>query len=107
MINQDPYDLITSKVKEFQGALSGVRGVKVIQFRGDDYEPFYVTISNGEVSVNKGIHSNPTLTVQVSRSVLIGLLNRQMDPVQAFIGGLIRVYGDLTEASSLISLISH
>ncbi|WP_156769890.1 SCP2 sterol-binding domain-containing protein [Caldivirga maquilingensis] len=105
--SNDPYALIEAKVKEAEKLLSNVKGVKVFQFKGNDYEPFYVMVNNGSLTINKGIHSNPTLTIQVSGDVLAKLLNGQMDPVQAYLSGLIRLSGDLMEAMTLVSLITH
>ncbi len=102
----DPYTLIKDKVKEAEKLLSGVKGIKVFQFKGDDYEPFYVMINNGSLTINKGTYSNPTLVIQVSGNILVKLLNGQMDPVQAYLSGLIKLSGDLMEAMNLVSLIT-
>ena len=103
----DPYALIEAKAKEAEGLLSNVKGVKVFQFKGNDYEPFYVMINNGALSINKGTYSNPTLTIQVPGEILVKLLNGQIDPVQAYLSGLIKLSGDLMEAMTLISLVTH
>ncbi|WP_291764740.1 SCP2 sterol-binding domain-containing protein [Caldivirga sp. UBA161] len=105
--SNDPYALIEAKVKEAEGLLSNVKGVKVFQFKGNDYEPFYVMINNGSLIINKGTYSNPTLTIQVSGDILVKLLNGQIDPVQAYLSGLIKLSGDLMEAMALVSLITH
>jgi putative sterol carrier protein len=78
---------------------------KVFQFRPTDAEPFYVSIRSGEVRVDKGSSSNATATIIMSSGDMVQLFRGQIDPIQAFFSGKLKVEGNVFEAQSLQSLL--
>ncbi|MEM0271274.1 MAG: SCP2 sterol-binding domain-containing protein [Thermoprotei archaeon] len=78
---------------------------KVFQFRPTDSEPFYLAIKGGEVNVEKGTAPNAVATIVMSAGDMVQLFRGQLDAIQAFFSGKLKVEGNIFEAQSLQSLI--
>ncbi|PSN96238.1 hypothetical protein B9Q04_03870 [Candidatus Marsarchaeota G2 archaeon BE_D] len=78
---------------------------KVFQFRPTDSDPFYLIIKGGEVKLEKGSAPNAVATIVMSAGDMVQLFRGQLDAVQAFFSGKLRVEGNMFEAQSLQSLI--
>lgn len=78
---------------------------KVFQFRPTDSEPFYLTIRAGEAKVEKGVAPNAVATIIMSSADMVQLFRGQLDAIQAFFSGRLRIEGNMFEAQSLQSLI--
>lgn len=79
---------------------------KVFQFRPTDSEPFYLAIKAGEARVEKGTAANPVATIVMSSGDMVQLFRGQLDAIQAFFSGRLRVEGNIFEAQALASLLS-
>jgi len=52
-------------------------------------------VSDGECEVREQVSANPDVTVTMDADDFIALFNNQLDPVQAFMGGRIKISGNL------------
>ena len=62
------------------------------------------TIKNGTVTVAKGVHATPELTVTADTSDILAVANGELDAAKAFMAGKAKVKGDLTEVLGLVDL---
>ena len=60
-----------------------------------------VAIKNGNVSVAKGTHASPEITVRADTADVLAVADGKLDPMQAFMQGKAKVQGDLSEAMEL------
>ena len=107
-MSEDPFELLKSMTEKALPKLaSKVSGpVKVFQFTGEGYEPFYVEVGGGTVKLNKGTHKSPTATIQVNKDNLLKLIKGQLDAMQAYFSGTIKVTGNILDAASLIDIMN-
>lgn len=105
---EDPFELLKSMTdKALPKLTSKISGpVKVFQFTGEGYEPFYVEVGGGAIKFNKGTHRSPTATIQVNKENLLKLIKGQLDAMQAYFSGIIKVSGNIMDAASLVDLIN-
>lgn len=58
---------------------------------------FWLKISNGSIIYKRGINPNATFTVTYTKDILIKILKREIYGSEAYMKGLIKVDGDLTQ----------
>jgi putative sterol carrier protein len=63
-----------------------------------------IEIKNGKLSVAKGIHPTPKLTLTADSNDILDLANGKLEPGKAFTQGKLHAKGDVTEAARLIQL---
>ncbi len=78
---------------------------KSFQFNVSDEEPYYVEINGGTVSLKDGTHASPTATISATGAVLVDMFSGNLNPIQAFMSGKLKVSGDVISAQKLTSLI--
>jgi putative sterol carrier protein len=79
----------------------------VIHFKFTGAEPgeWNAVIKDGKAEVARGIpHSKPTMTLTSDSSDFIDILTGQMDGMQAFMQGKVKLAGDLTLAMKMMQM---
>ena len=61
-------------------------------------------IKDGKVTVAKGVHAAPELTVTADTADILAVADGKLDPTTAFMQGKAKVKGDLTEVIGLVDL---
>lgn len=73
----------------------GVNATVLIKAAGDGGGNFLVTIKDGAATMSEGAIDNPNVTVDVAAQDWIDILAGELDPTMAFMGGKLRISGDL------------
>jgi len=106
-MSQDPFELMAAGIQmakpKVQNRLGGP--VKVFQFTGQGYDPFYLEVGGGDLKIIKGTHKSPTATIQVNRENLVKLIMGQLDAMQAYFSGQLKVTGSIMDAASLVDIL--
>jgi putative sterol carrier protein len=77
------------------GNASGVDAVFQLELSGDRTCFYYVVVKNGECQIKEGVHSRPTVTIDVSLTDLVDIMKGKIGAPAAFFSGKMRVSGDL------------
>jgi putative sterol carrier protein len=65
---------------------------------------FWLKISNNSIIYKKGINRNASFTVKYTKEIFIKILKREMYGSEAYMKGLIKVDGDLSQGLRFIKL---
>jgi len=78
----------------------------VIQFKFAGTEPgdWYAIIKDGIVSVAQGVHESPKMTLTADSSDYVKLFTGELDGMQAFMQGKLKLTGDLNLAMKLTQM---
>ena len=107
MTSKDDLAAIVEKAKNATKALEDVSSwTKTFQFDVTDGDPYYVEIDKGAVALKEGKSDSPTATISATDSLLSDLFTEKVNAVQAFMGGKLKVSGDVFSVQKLTSIIS-
>ena len=76
-----------------------------VQF--DTEEPVYHTVDGSEMEVHEGQADNPDVTIKISGADLVKLVKGELNGMAAFMGGKLKVQGDMALAQQLVSLVDR
>jgi putative sterol carrier protein len=83
---------------------AGVDAVVQFKFTGEQAGDWYVTIKDSQCTVNQGIDPSPKLTLSAAGTDAVKVLTGEMDGMQAFMQGKLRLTGDMSLAMKLLSM---
>ena len=82
----------------------GVDATIQFKFTGEQAGDWFVIIKDGKLTVTKGIYPTPKLTLAAAGTDAVKVLTGEMDGMQAFMQGKLRLTGDMSLAMKLISM---
>jgi len=83
---------------------AGIDAVIQFKFTGEQAGDWHVTIKDAKCAVTPGIHPSPKLTLSAAGTDAIRVLTGEMDGMQAFMQGKLRLAGDTSLALKLLTL---
>ncbi len=84
---------------------AGVDSVVHFKFTGAEAGEWNAVIRDGQVEIARGIpHSKPTMTLTADSSDFIKMFTGELDGMQAFMEGKIKLAGDLNVAMKLMQM---
>ncbi len=84
---------------------AGLEAVVHFKLTGAEPGEWNAVVKDGRCEVAQGLpHFRPTLTVSADSSDLTKIYSGELDPAQAFMGGRIKVAGDMTTAMKIIGM---
>ena len=79
----------------------GLDVVLQFKFSGAESGDWYAVIKDGKCDVQKGAHASPKMTLSADSDDYIKLFTGQLDPMQAFMAGKLKLTGDLNLAMKM------
>jgi putative sterol carrier protein len=64
-------------------------------------ENWFVSIADGACNVGEGNHDAPTATIDTASDTWIGMISGSINPMQAFMGGQIKITGNMADVMKL------
>jgi putative sterol carrier protein len=100
------HELFAKIPDRFDSAAWGERDA-VFQFEvsGDEAGQWYAAIQNGELTLGEGASADPDMTVKAASGDLLDIINGELNAVNAFMQGKVKLDGDLTLAMKLQALL--
>ena len=65
---------------------------------------FWIKVSKGSIIYKKGVNRNASFRVKFTKDIIIKVLKREMYGAEAYMKGIIKVDGDLTQGLRFIKL---
>jgi putative sterol carrier protein len=82
----------------------GVDAVVQFKFTGDEAGVWVAEIQDGKVNVSRGTHPSPKMTLTADSSDYVKIFTGELDGMQAFFQGKIKLAGDLNLAMKLTQM---
>lgn len=82
----------------------GLDAVIQFKFTGDEAGDWYAAIKDKKVDVKQGEHETPTMTLTADSSDYVKIFTGELDGMQAFMQGKIKLAGDLNLAMKLTQM---
>ena len=80
---------------------AGLDAVIQFNFTGAEAGNWYAEIKNGAVKVEPSVHAGPTMTLTADSADYIRIFTGELDPMQAFMQGKLKLQGDLNLAMKM------
>ncbi len=99
---------VFAKIPEaFNGdAAKGLDAVVQFEITEDQGGSWHVIIQDGHCQVHEGRHADPTVKVTMSPETWLGIVNRKLSGIQAFMSGKLNVSGDIMLAQRIPDLFT-
>ena len=80
----------------------------VIQYdlTGDGGAGYHVAIKDGVCTVTQGSHDAPSMTMTMEAADFVALTNGELDGMAAFMGGKLKIAGDMSLAMKMQTLFA-
>jgi putative sterol carrier protein len=82
----------------------GMDAVLQFNFSGTEAGSWYTVIKDGKCSVEKGTHTSPKMTLAADSGDFVKIFTGELDGMQAFMQGKLRLTGDLSLAMKLLTM---
>jgi putative sterol carrier protein len=100
---------IESLIAMVPKTLPGEKGKKVdttvqLNVTGSQAGQWNAVIKDGKVTVAKGVHASPELTITADTADVLAVADGKLDPTQALMQGKAQVKGNLSEAMEVAKI---
>ena len=103
----DVKEIFTKMPEAFNAnAAQGLDAVFQFDISGDTGGNWNVVIKDGVCQVQEGTHDSPTVTLSMSDETWVGMVNKQVNGMQAFMSGQLKVSGDIMLAQRIEQLFT-
>lgn len=83
---------------------AGLDAVIQFKFTGEEPGEWYSVIKDGKVTVEKGTHGSPKMTLTADSADYVKIFTGELDGMQAFMQGKLKLAGDLNLAMKLTQM---
>ena len=83
---------------------AGLDAVIQFKFTGAEEGDWHAVIKDGKVDVSKGEHASPKMTLTADSADYVKIFTGELDGMQAFMQGKIKLAGDLNLAMKLTQM---
>jgi putative sterol carrier protein len=87
-------------------AAEGLNAVFQFEITGDQGGSWQVTIRDKTCRAEAGNHADPTVKLTMSSETWLGIVNRELGGMQAFMSGKLKVSGDIMLAQRIPDLFA-
>ena len=85
-------------------AAKGMNAVFQFEITGEGGGSWNAAIKDDTCQVTEGKHASPTVTLTMASDTWLGIVNKQVNPIQAFMGGKLKLTGNMMLAQKMQDL---
>ena len=100
------FSALQYKLDEDPSKVEGINATYFFDLSGNGVtHQYHIAVANGVAKVNEGGIDNPSITVLMNADDFVAVANGKLNPMTAFMGGKLKIQGDLMLAMKLQSLL--
>ncbi len=85
-------------------AAQGLDAVFQFEITGDGGGNWTIVVKDGACEISEGTHDEPSVTLTMSAETWLGMINKEINGMQAFMGGQLKAAGDIMLAQRVEQL---
>ena len=85
-------------------AAQGLDAIFQLDITGEGGGTWNLVIKDGACQINEGSHESPNVTLTMSAETWLGIVNRELNGMQAFLSGKLKASGDIMLAQRIQQL---
>jgi putative sterol carrier protein len=105
MTTKEIFSEMQKRMDTNPGKLAGIKGVFQFDISGSDPGLYSVAIADGKAKVSEGKADSPSVTISMTSADFLEMVEGRLDGITAFMGGKLKVAGDMAMAMQLQALI--
>ena len=105
MTTKEIFNEMQKRMDANPSKLGGIKAVFQFDIGGADPGVYSVAIADAKAVVSEGSHSPPDIVITMASSDFADMVEGRLDSVTAFMGGKLKVKGDMMLAMQLQSLL--
>jgi len=105
MITKEIFNEMQKRMDANPAKLAGIKAVYQFDISGADPGIYSVAIADGKAVVSEGTDASPDITITMASNDFADMIGGKLDGMTAFMGGKLKVKGDMMLAMQLQSLL--
>jgi len=105
MTTKEIFNEMQKRMDTNPAKLAGIKGVFQFDISGADPGLYSVAIADGKATVSEGQSASPGVTISMASSDFLEMVEGRLDGITAFMGGKLKVAGDMAMAMQLQALL--
>ncbi len=105
MTIKEIFNEMQKRIDANPGKLGGMKAIFQFEITGPDPGSYYVSVGEGRAKVSEGTADSSNVTVTMASNDFIDMVEGRLDGMAAFMGGKLKVKGDMMLAMQLQSLL--
>jgi putative sterol carrier protein len=105
MTTKEIFNEMQKRMDTSPAKLAGIKGVFQFDISGADPGVYSVAIGDGKATVNEGSSASPSVTISMASNDFLDMVEGRLDGITAFMGGKLKVKGDMALAMQLQNLL--
>ncbi|MBM4341221.1 MAG: SCP2 sterol-binding domain-containing protein [Deltaproteobacteria bacterium] len=106
MTTKEIFNEMQKRMDANPGKLAGMKGVFQFDIGGADAGIYAVAIGDGKAVISEGASSSADITIIMASNDFDDMVGGRLDPMAAFMGGKLKVKGDMMLAMQLQGLLT-
>lgn len=106
MTTKEIFNEMQKRMDANPAKLAGIKAVYQFDISGADPGIYSVSIADSKAVVSEGANASPDITISMDSTDFADMVGGKLDGVTAFMGGKLKVKGDMMLAMQLQSLLT-
>ncbi len=106
MTTKEIFEEMQKRIDANPGKLGGIKAVFQFEITGKDPGSFSVSVGEGTAEVSEGTAVSPNVTITMDSNDFVDMVEGRLDGMAAFMGGKLKVTGDMMLAMQLQNLLT-